>query len=65
MGLQTSMGLKNEVLLGICQGTHSELGEHFENLMGTDWELDKDIFGVNLKTKEFCPMQEGETLYAF
>ncbi len=43
MGLQTSMGLKNEVLLGICQGTHSELGEHFENLMGTDWELDKDI----------------------
>jgi hypothetical protein len=46
-------------------GTNWKLGEHFENLMGTNWELDEDTCGVNLKTKEFCPMQEGETLCAF
>jgi hypothetical protein len=39
-------------------GNTLRLGEHFENLMGTNWELDGDTFGVNLKTKEFCPMQE-------
>jgi hypothetical protein len=37
----------------------------FENLMGTNWELDKDTFGVNLETKKLCSMQEGETLCAF
>jgi hypothetical protein len=27
-------------------GTHYELGEHFQKLLGTSWELDEDTLGT-------------------
>jgi hypothetical protein len=39
--------LKSELLWRTCWGTHWELGKHIENLMGTLWELKRNIMGTH------------------
>jgi hypothetical protein len=38
---------KSGVLWRTCWGTHCELGEHTENLMGTHWELKWNMVGTH------------------
>jgi len=47
---------KSELLWRTCWGTHWELGERIENLMGTLWELKRNIMGTHNNTR--CTLHE-------